>query len=324
MFNRGPASLSLIVGLAALLSGGCGGKAKTPVPDAAAADAMEPAPDLAPAPDSATDGAPPADSGADVTVRDDGAVPADVVAQEAAAGGDDAEPGEDDAPPADSGPDLPPIHGPLVAHWPLDEGAGTVAADASGNGGEATLVNSPGWTTSGFPGAQFANAAAVVLDGVDDFVELGARGVPRHEAPKTVSLWFWQDVPATTGRKNIISLTDFDGTGVGTQIGLDAGLASVWFTDDVGGMINSPAPVTAGWHHLAYTYDGAVNRLYLDMQLLGEVTRTAAPAPVEHARLGGFDLVGLEMFAGRVDDVRIYDHALDGAAIAILAGGGTP
>ena len=80
----------------------------------------------------------------------------------------------------------------------------------------------------------------------------------------------------------------------------------------------------AGWHHLGYTFDGSVHRLYLDMQPVGEITRAPASARVARARLGGFDLPGLELFAGRIDDVRIYDHALDLAAITVLAGGGSP
>ena len=36
--------------------------------------------------------------------------------------------------------------GDLVAHWKFDDGAGTIAGDASGNGRTGTLVNGPGWT----------------------------------------------------------------------------------------------------------------------------------------------------------------------------------
>jgi hypothetical protein len=320
MFNRGLANFSLtfaaIGGLAAVLFlAGCGSSAKPRLPDAA----IEPVPDVA-ADDQVPDTAPtadaPADAASDARPADvrDGALAADASGEAGAA---------EDAEVEDSGPDLPPIHGPLLAYWPLDEGSGTATADTSGNGAAASLMNGATWTAPGFPGAQFANPGAVVLDGVDDLVELGARAVPRHEAPKTVSLWFSADAASMTGRRNIISMTDFNGTGWGTQIGLDAGLASVWFTDDPAGMINSPAPVAAGWHHLAYTYDGTVNRFYLDMQILGEITRAPQPAPVEHARLGGFDLP-LELFAGRVDDVRIYDHALDAAAIIVLFGGNMP
>jgi hypothetical protein len=326
MFKRGPTSFSIALGVAGLatvlFSFGCGSSAKPGGRDGGPDSAVEPEPDAGAA-DQVPDGAPdddvPPGDARDATSGDvrDAAVLAD-------ASEDSPDDDDDDAAVVDSGPDLPPVHGPLLAHWPLDEGTGTATADATGNGGGATLVSGATWATPGFPAAQFANPGAVVLDGIDDYVELGVRAIPSHEAPKTVSLWFYQDVPSTVGRKNIIALTDFADSGVGTQIGLDAGRASVWFTDDMVGMIDSPAQVAAGWHHLAYTYEGGVNRFYLDMQLLGEVTRVAAPAPVARAFLGGFDLITLEKFAGRVDDVRIYDSALDAAAIAVLVAGNTP
>src|SRR5262249_53284037 len=41
-----------------------------------------------------------------------------------------------------------------IAYWKLDEGAGTVAADASGYGNGGTLVNSPVWVAGRFTRAQ--------------------------------------------------------------------------------------------------------------------------------------------------------------------------
>src|SRR5262245_27408367 len=35
----------------------------------------------------------------------------------------------------------------LVAYWPLDNGSGTIATDASGHGNNGTLINSPTWQT---------------------------------------------------------------------------------------------------------------------------------------------------------------------------------
>ena len=34
----------------------------------------------------------------------------------------------------------------MAGYWKLDEGSGTTAADASGSGNTATLINSPSWT----------------------------------------------------------------------------------------------------------------------------------------------------------------------------------
>ena len=51
----------------------------------------------------------------------------------------------------------------LLAHWPLDEGEGTVAADISGNGLDGTLEGDATWITDG------------VIDGALHLVRAGDR-----------------------------------------------------------------------------------------------------------------------------------------------------
>ena len=57
---------------------------------------------------------------------------------------------------------------PAIAAWAFNEGSGTSAADASGGGLTGTLTNGATWGTG-------RNAGAVLLDGVNDFVEWGIR-----------------------------------------------------------------------------------------------------------------------------------------------------
>lgn len=338
MFNG---NIFLIVGLsAAMLCGACGSDAKPSAVEGGADTAVIPMPDGPPddkapipdaaAPDSASpiaDGPVPSDGGTGDTGVD-GATDLGPSDDSGGAGNDSAgsDGGGDDAQSMEGGAsDLAPIRGPLLGHWPFDESTGTTAADTTGNDGNGTLIHGPTWTTAGFPTAKFPNAGAVVLDGMDDVVELGTRAIPRHEAPQTVSLWFYQDAPSVAaGRKNLVALTNFGTTDDGTQLGLDAGRVSVWLMGDPAGLVTDTAVATAGWHHLAYSYDGAIVRLYLDARLVGEVTKALVAAPTSHAWVGGFDVPGLEMFGGRIDDVRIYDSALDLTAISLLAGGGAP
>jgi hypothetical protein len=233
--------------------------------------------------------------------------------------------GDDGGPAPDLAPDLRPdvtVTGPLYGHWPLDEGMGMAVADASGNGNGGTLMNGATWTTMGFMGAMFPNPAALVLDGVDDFVELGVRAIPATDSPKTVSLWFWLEAPVAGIRKNLLALTNLE-AGAGVQVGLDAGRATVWLMADPLPLIATAAPVAAGWHHVVYTYDGTTHQLFVDNQMIGTSPRAPKPGEVVKARLGAYDLMD-EMFGGRIDDVRIYTRALDAAAVATLFGGGTP
>ncbi|MGQ0595192.1 MAG: LamG domain-containing protein [Gammaproteobacteria bacterium] len=73
------------------------------------------------------------------------------------------------------------------------------------------------------------------------------------------------------------------------------------------------------WHHLAAVYDGAKMRLYVDGQRRnGSVEQSGEIAYPDEARLliGGYgDGEGLVAYAGRIDDVRLWNRALTGAEI---------
>src|SRR5437870_5241733 len=53
-----------------------------------------------------------------------------------------------------------------VAHWKLDDGSGSTAADATGNGHTGTLLNGPAWTPSGILDG------ALGFDGTNDQVQI--------------------------------------------------------------------------------------------------------------------------------------------------------
>jgi hypothetical protein len=83
------------------------------------------------------------------------------------------------------------------------------------------------------------------------------------------------------------------------------------------------------WSHLAATYDGSAIRLYVNgVQIasqaqVGAVTTSTAPL-----RIGGNSVWPNEFFKGVIDEVRVYNRALDAAAInadmvAAIGGGST-
>jgi hypothetical protein len=308
----------------AALAAGCGSSEVVPPgvdTGAVARDGAVAQPvDAMPAPDTAVD------AGVSIGVTPDGAAPEAAVdtgeADAAAADVGDDVVGEPDGG-ADAAADSAPVSGPLVGYWPLDEAAGTTTADLSGHGGTGTLTGGAAWVTPGFPAATFANPAAVMLDGIDDDVELAVTALPRIEAPKSVSVWFYLQAPAGAGRQNIVALTNFP-MNAGIQVGLQDGRPTAWFMDDPAPAVIADAVAAAGWHHVAYTYDGTTHRLYVDNVLAPTGTKPSpVAAPVATAWLGTFDLK-IELFAGRVDDVRIYDQPLDAAAVAALSMGRVP
>jgi hypothetical protein len=275
------------------------------------ADASLPRDRGAPAPDAALP--------ADLFAPEDTAPPADLTAPP-----DLAAPADLAAP--DRSPDLslnPPLDGGvssmgLVAHWRFDERTGTTAADATGNGNTGTTHNGPTWTTSGFPGAKFANAGALVLDGQDDYVEIAQKGIPASAASKTVCLWF-KAAPSTFVIRNFVALIN-DTDDVGIQLGIHSGRVAAWYYGYPDPLLATTSQVDGNWHHVAYTFDGATQRLYVDGNLAQSVDMVPASGPILRTRIGTYQAPD-EMFGGTIDDMRIYARALSAAEVMILWSG---
>src|SRR4030095_10522659 len=70
----------------------------------------------------------------------------------------------------------------LVAYWKFDEGSGTSAADASGNGNTATLVNGPVWTAG-----RVGNA--LYFDGINDNLTVPDSNSLDPSSSFTLSAW---------------------------------------------------------------------------------------------------------------------------------------
>jgi hypothetical protein len=77
---------------------------------------------------------------------------------------------------------------------------------------------------------------------------------------------------------------------------------------------SNPVPSNA-WSHLALTYDNSMLRLYVNGTQVGTRTTSGALLTSTGAlRIGGNSIWG-EFFAGRIDEVRIYNRALSTAEI---------
>ncbi|WP_432824483.1 glutaminase domain-containing protein [Dactylosporangium sp. CA-092794] len=88
--------------------------------------------------------------------------------------------------------------------------------------------------------------------------------------------------------------------------------------------LSTAAPALNTWVHLAGVYDADAGqiRLYVGGALQGQVAYAAGwpaggPLAIGRARWNGADA---DAFAGAIEDVRTYDHALPAAAIAAAAG----
>jgi hypothetical protein len=253
--------------------------------------------------------------------------PADALAREDLSPIDEAPLPADLAPPApdrvDPAPDLSPDAGVsstgLVARWRLDEGSGTTVADSSGSGNTGTTRGGPIWASAGFPSASFSNPGALVLDGVDDYVEVTVKSIPGNAAPKTMCAWFKANNANAMLIRNLVTLIN-DTSDLGIQLGILSGRVAAWFYGLPFALVNAPNQVDGNWHHAAYTYDGRTHRIYYDGKLEASIDAIPVSGPITHVRLGTYQVPD-EMFAGTLDDVRIYARPLSDAEVMALWNG---
>ncbi|MBN1771514.1 MAG: hypothetical protein JXB32_09650 [Deltaproteobacteria bacterium] len=205
--------------------------------------------------------------------------------------------------------------GRALAAWSLDDGAGTTARDASGEGHDGTLVGFAGdaaWVAGRVGGA-------LDFDGTDDRVEVAApAGLATAEG--TLELWF--DADTLDDNRDLANLFE-DGyqnflllrrTTEGRILLLieddDAALASVTTSTSFG----------SGWHHVAVTQDGSGLAVYVDGRPQPS-SGSNSSAWTDHLALTGAWLGGghWSHFDGRLDEVRLWARALTPAEIAAHA-----
>ncbi len=187
----------------------------------------------------------------------------------------------------------------LVAHWPLDEGSGTVAHDTSGNGNDGTFNGEPQWV-SGFTGG------ALEFDGVDDYVAIGDL-----DLTGSFTLTFWMRPPSLPGDWHSVVMKEydygfeFDGNNLLGRVGNGAG---GW-----GATVTTTISTPAVWYHTALTWNGSDLEMLIDASSVGQNTGTHVSN--DNSLLFGSWNTSGEFFNGIIDDVRIYDHVLSGVEL---------
>ena len=183
----------------------------------------------------------------------------------------------------------------LVAHWKLDEGAGTTAVDATGNGHDGTLEGDPQWVEGYFGmGLQFAGSPDRIV------VPYSAELNPENEF--TVSVWANVEPGSSGWRSPITARDDYPQRGYIIYAGTD-GNWQFWIGAEGGGWSNAAGPPiqTGEWTHVAATYTPGEQKLYINGELAGEADGTMALNTDKYLSIG----------AGRTD-MPAGDYRLEG------------
>jgi Concanavalin A-like lectin/glucanases superfamily len=206
----------------------------------------------------------------------------------------------------------------LVGYWKLDEGTGTTAGDSSGNGNAGTISGSVTWTTVVPPTIAFPDPAALTFDGSTTYVVCGTNNMPALNAPFSLSCWVFISSVAVTGDFILFANT---GSGYGFQFRQSS--ADLQVAIYGGGTQVAAAGVLSQntWYHVAYTYDGSTDLLYLNGVQVASGTTAHTALSTANVQLGSYFTAGAENFLGTLDDVRIYSGTLSAAQVAVLASG---
>lgn len=202
------------------------------------------------------------------------------------------------------------------AYWPFDTGTGTVAYDVGPNGDDATLINTPAWTTGMVKGGLMLNGSTQYAATLKQLA---------GPAVFTAEVWFKSTsgsggylmgfgdatTGASTARDRLVYLRS-DGR---LTFGVNPGTLKT---------VTTTASYNDGsWHHVAASLGSAGLLLYVDGLKQGaDTTVTTAGSYSGYWRFGYDDLTGWpsaptsNFAAASLDEARVYARQLRDAEVA--------
>lgn len=204
----------------------------------------------------------------------------------------------------------------------FDEGSGSSAADASGNGHNGTLAAGAAWAAG-------RQGTAVSLNGSGAHVSLPAN-LMESVGDFTIASWVYWNGGQTWSRifdfgnnsLHYMFLSPRTGRGtMGFGIALNGGVGEIY--------VDAPTALpTAQWVHVAVTLSGGDLTMYLNGVAIqtysGLYIQPFQVGPTTRNWLGRSQYGSDPTLNGMLDDFRIYQGAMSGAEMAALSGSALP
>jgi hypothetical protein len=197
--------------------------------------------------------------------------------------------------------------GGLVAAYGFNEGSGVQVADASGQGNTGT-ISSATWTTAGKFGKALSFNGTSAWVTVADAASLDLTNGMTIEA--------WVNPASGTGWRSVVLKESAGGLAYALYSSNNASRPAGYVHTTFDVALNGTAAVPLNtWTHLALTFDGATMRMFVNgAQVSSQAVTGSAPVTAAALRIGGNSVWG-EYFKGLIDEVRIYNRALNGGEI---------
>ena len=202
----------------------------------------------------------------------------------------------------------------LMAAWGFNEGSGSTAADTSGNGNVATLVNGPTWTTGRYGGG-------LSFDHTNDYLTL-PNSSSLNVSGSALTLSVWLRPTSMPGDSVVLAkLWNAGWTPPYYQYGIELqsnGSRPVFFVGTSTGYLSSAMDTTlpyGQWSHLAITFNGSQVLFYVNGTLVSTKTLSATMTARGQQMRVAADARPSQFYFGTLDDLRIYNRVQTSAEV---------
>ena len=196
----------------------------------------------------------------------------------------------------------------LIAHYPLNEGGGTIIVDKTrfNNG---TLNNTALSSTSGWNLRK-----GIVLDGVNDNIQMGKSNISAMSAMSAMTVSCWVKLNSTSIVAAGFGLVS-KWTPTTTGFILYRNLTTYQFNVYMGGIAYRGTYIITPdllWHHIVGVYDGANVYCYVDGIVgtgVNSITGNISYNSATTLKIGSYQLNN-DYLNGNINNVMIWDRAL--------------
>ncbi|MGB1259036.1 MAG: cadherin domain-containing protein [Akkermansiaceae bacterium] len=218
--------------------------------------------------------------------------------------------------PADGGDTPSAVYADLHSYWPMNETAGNIASDYSGNGYAGTVT-----------GASFVagrNQNALSLDGGTDQMNAGSQAALLGSGDFSISMWA-KTAAGFNATGTLIQQREAGGSGYQGEYMLNVnGNGTVtFFIYNSGYQVNLTTTTTVNdgnWHHFAVRRTGANVDILIDGQVAASGSGTVKALLAREVSVGYDARDNGNYFNGDIDEVMVFSRSLSNADIDELGG----
>ena len=178
----------------------------------------------------------------------------------------------------------------------------------------------------------FANTKSILLNGIDDYVNMGSPSNLRFNRSDSFSFSSWVKV-SVTGNNTILSNQRAPSTNYrGYYFAVQSNKLALVFRSTLSDRLifNGSSNLLIGWNHVAFTYDGTASTSSGQFYINGNLDTTTGSGTLT-ATAESFDVLYLgcrsaadNFFGGNIDEVSVFNSELSASDITTIYNGGVP